>query len=90
MFSLKDKINYYRSRLGLADGNKRNYARGFVNGSSLNSTEKHFKDAKKELFYLNQELKSTENLADRQDILESIYNCKGYLAGFNAKQNKKL
>lgn len=85
MFSLIDKIKYYKSRYGLADGNKRCFARGFVNGSSVNHTRWHNLETKKELSYLYGELKKAKTEDDRQDIMESICYCKGALSGYSAK-----
>lgn len=85
MFSLEEKRKYYKSRFGLFDGNKRNYARGFVNGSSDNHTRWHNLETQKELSYLYGELKKVKNEADRQDIIESISYCKGALSGYSAK-----
>ncbi len=89
MFNLLQKINYYKGRLGLFDGNKRNYARGFVNGSSCNFKKSHYIDTKEELSYLYKELRTAKTESDRKDIMESICNCKGCLRGYEEK-NKTL
>ena len=85
MFNLKDKIKYYKSRYILPDRNKSGFARGFVNGSSVNHTRWHNMEVKKELSYWYGELKKVKNEADRQDIIESISYCKGELSGYSAK-----
>lgn len=85
MFSLLDKIKYYKQRLNLADRNKSGYARGFVNGSSRNHSISHNIETEKELSYLYGELKGAKTESDRQDILESISYCKGCLRGYNEK-----
>ncbi len=85
MFNLMEKIRYYKSRYSLPDRNKSGFARGFVNGSSVNHTKWHNTEVKKELSYLYGELKTVRNEADRQDIIESISYCKGELQGYSAK-----
>lgn len=72
MFNLSEKIRYYKSRFNLSDDNKRSYARGFVNGASVNHSRRHNIETKKELSYLYDELKATKNEADRHAIIESI------------------
>ena len=85
MFSLSDKIKYYKSRYGLQDGNKRNYAKGFVHGSSGHLTRWHERENKQVLSYLKTELKHAKNEVDRQNLAESISYHKGVLAGYSAK-----
>lgn len=85
MFSLLDKIKYYRSRQNLPDRNKSGYARGFVNGSSRNCTKSHYMDAKSDLRYYYDELKTAKTESDREDLWESISYCKGYLHGYDEK-----
>lgn len=85
MFSLFDKIKYYKSRCTLSDRNKSGYARGFVNGSSVNHTKKHYADDKQELRYLYGELKTVKTASDKQDILESISYIKGCIHGYDEK-----
>lgn len=85
MFNLSEKIRYYKSRFNLSDDNKRSYARGFVNGASVNHSRRHNIETKKELSYLYDELKATKNEADRHAIIESISYCKGCLQGYKEK-----
>ncbi len=85
MFSLTDKIKYYKQRCNLPDRNKSGYARGFVNGSSRNHTRWHNVETKKELTLLYGELKAAKTESDRNDILESISYCKGCLRGYDEK-----
>ena len=85
MFNLSEKIRYYKSRFNLSDDNKRSYARGFVNGASVNHSRWHNVETKKELSYLYDELKATKNEADRRAIIESISYYKGCLQGYKEK-----
>ncbi len=85
MFSLTDKIKYYKQRYNLTDRNKSGFARGFVNGSSRNHSKWHNTETKKELNYLYGELKGAKTESDKQDILESISYCNGCLRGYDEK-----
>lgn len=85
MFNLADKIKYYKRRFVLDDDNKRGYARGFVNGASVNHTKAHNTDDKKELSLSYRELKKAKSADDRRIILADICYLKGCLQGYNEK-----
>lgn len=88
-FTLEEKREYYNSRLGVFDSNKRNYARGFVNGSSVNQKERHYKQAKRDLYDDYQELKTCADAEDRRIVISSICYLKGQIAGYEAKMKEK-
>ena len=89
MFNLDDKRKYYKSRLGLNDGNKRNYARGFLDGSSCNHTSRHYQDDRKELKNLFGEYKRAERYSEQSIVLESISYVKGCMRGYEEKRKNK-
>ena len=87
-FSLIEKVRYYKTRMRMLDGCKQAYARGFVNGASVNHTKRHFDDERQDLSELYGELRITKNAADKQAILEGISYYKGCMQGYRAKTKR--
>ena len=84
-YSLSEKRNYYKKRLSLTDNKKCNYARGFVNGSSVNSAPVNYFSAKKDATELSKELLRSRSREDSKNIIESLCYVDGYIAGYKAK-----